>query len=229
MHSNDRKWISIVEFVSSREQLFQSLIIFVDKIVQKAWTNAWSKFAYAISHNDWIDNEIDLIWLTDVFHFQIVNLRDRRLLLLDEHVSHVSMKFIEFCWLMNIVLLCFSSHTIHYLQSLDVDCVESYWLAKEWIATAAYLKWMRNSAYYIENLLHSSIYWSLIFWFIEIHLKIEIFVCHENFFFWSSYLRFSLSLRSDFIKIAYSFSNSLIFRRSRKSIDLKEIISIEWL
>jgi hypothetical protein len=69
----------------------------------------------------------------------------------------------------------------------------------------------------------------LIFWFIEIHLRIEIFVCHEDFFFWSNYLRSSLSLRFDLIRIAYSFSNSLIFRRSRKSVNLKEIISIEWL
>jgi hypothetical protein len=68
-----------------------------------------------------------------------------------------------------------------------------------------------------------------IFWFIEIHLRIEIFVCHEDFFFWSRHLRLSLSLRSDLIRIAYSSSNSLIFRQFRKSVDLKEIISIEWL
>ncbi len=109
----------------TRNQLFQSLIIFAEKIVQKAWTNVWSKFSYAMSHNDWIDNEIDLIWLIDVFHSQTINLRNRRLLILDEHVSHVSIKFIEFCWLMNIVLLCLSFHTIHYLQSLNVDCFDS--------------------------------------------------------------------------------------------------------
>jgi hypothetical protein len=68
-----------------------------------------------------------------------------------------------------------------------------------------------------------------IFWFIEIHLKIEIFVCHESFFFWSRHFRSSLSFRFDFIRIAYSFSNSLILRQSRKSVNLKEIISIEWL
>jgi hypothetical protein len=68
-----------------------------------------------------------------------------------------------------------------------------------------------------------------IFWFIEIHLRIEIFVYHESVFFCSSYLRSSLLLRFDLIKIAYSFSNSLISRRSRKLINLKEIISIEWL
>jgi hypothetical protein len=60
-------------------------------------------------------------------------------------------------------------------ESQSWKSVESYWLTKEWIATAVYLKWMRNSAYYIENLSHSSIYWSLIFWFIEIHLRIETF------------------------------------------------------
>jgi hypothetical protein len=107
--------------------------------------------------------------------------------------------------------------------------VESYWLAKEWIATAVCLKWMSNSAYYIENLFHSSIYWFLIFWFIEIHLRTEIFVCHEDFFFWLNHLRLSLSLRFDLIRIAYSFSNSLIFRQFRKSVDLNKIISIEWL
>ncbi len=125
IHSNDRKWINTVEFVSTRNRLFQSLIIFVDKIVQKAWTNVWSKFAYAVSHNDWTDNEIDLTWLTDVFHSQTINLRSRRLLLLDEHALHVSVKFIEFCWLMNIVSLCLLSHITHYLQSLDVDCFDS--------------------------------------------------------------------------------------------------------
>jgi hypothetical protein len=42
---------------------------------------------------------------------------------------------------------------------IELITVESYWLTKEWIATAVYLKWMNNSAYYIENLLHSFIYW----------------------------------------------------------------------
>ncbi len=69
----------------------------------------------------------------------------------------------------------------------------------------------------------------LISWSIEVHLRIEIFVCHEGFFFWSRHLRSSLSLRSDLIRIAYSSSNSLISRQSRISVDLKEIISIELL
>ncbi len=65
-------------------------------------------------------------------------------------------------------------------------------------------------------------------WFIEIHLRIEIFVRYEFFFFWESHLRFSLLLRFNLIKIVYSSSNSLIFRRSRKLINFKKLISIEW-
>ena len=111
--------------------------------------------------------------------------------------------------------------------------VESYWLAKEWIANCCLsnldekiISLYRNSS--------STIYWSFISWFIEIFLRIEIFDRHEAFFFWSRCLRASLSLRSDLIRIAYSSSCSLIFRRSRKSVDMKEIIStwinhLDWM
>ncbi len=53
----------------------------------------------------------------------------------------------------------FQNHYVDFHLE-QFSSVESYWLAKEWIATAASLKWMRNPAYYIKNLPHSSIYWS---------------------------------------------------------------------
>jgi hypothetical protein len=146
-----------------------------------------------------------------------------------EWATHELRSWMSYTWATQLSERLFRLSWMRIAFSAELNNVESYWLTKEWIATAVYLKWMRNSAYYIKNLSHSSIYWSFIFWFIEIHLRIEIFVCHENFFFWSSYLRFSLSLRSDLIRIAYSSSNSLISRRFRKSVNLKEIISIEWL
>ncbi len=85
-----------------------------------------------------------------------------------------------------------------------------------------------------KNFLYSSIYWFLISWFIEVLLRIEIFDRHETFFFWSRCLRASLSLRSDLIRIAYSFSSSLTSRRFRKSINMKKIIStwinhLDWM
>jgi hypothetical protein len=93
---------------------------------------------------------------------------------------------------------------------------------------------MRNSSHYIKILFYNLIYWSFISWFIEVLLRIEIFGRHEIIFFWWSCLRVLLSLRSDLIRTAYSFSCSLISRRLRKSVDMKEIIStwinhLDWM
>ena len=43
-----------------------------------------------------------------------------RILIVNEHASHISTKAIEFCVQKRIILLCFSAHTTHILQSLDV-------------------------------------------------------------------------------------------------------------
>ena len=44
----------------------------------------------------------------------------RRLLIVNEHFSHVNMKFIIKCDELNILLLILPPHTTHRLQSLDV-------------------------------------------------------------------------------------------------------------
>ncbi len=48
---------------------------------------------------------------------------------------------------------------------VELIIIESYWLTKKWIATAVYLKWMRNSAHYIKNL--------FIHLFIDLHFLIH--------------------------------------------------------
>ena len=45
----------------------------------------------------------------------------RRLLIVDEHSSHVNMKFINKCDELKILLLILSSHTTHRLQPLNVS------------------------------------------------------------------------------------------------------------
>ena len=122
MHSNDRIWITTFEFVFFRDQFFRSLIIFRRKKIQKNWIEKWSHFVYVIFDNGWIDNDVELIWLKNIFHSETKHFENCRLLIIDEHKSHVSTKFIEFCWAINIVFFDLSSHTIHYLQSFDVSC-----------------------------------------------------------------------------------------------------------
>ncbi len=125
VHSENRKWVTTIQLMSSRDRIFRSLMIFSEKIIQKTWINTWSYSMYEIFNNDWIDNELDLAWLKDLFHFETAHLSDRRLLIINDHASHVFVEFVKFCWQMNIVSLCLSFHTTHYLQSLNVDCFVS--------------------------------------------------------------------------------------------------------
>jgi hypothetical protein len=117
---------------------------------------------------------------------------------------------------------------------IELITVESYWLTKEWIANCCLFNLDEKFISLYRNSLYNLIYWFFISWFIEISLRIEIFDRHETLFFWSRCLRASLSLRSDFIRIAYSSSSSLTSRRSRKSVNMKKIIStwinhLDWM
>ena len=135
MHSNDRTWIIILKIIFFRDWLFQSLIIFQNKQIQKNWIDEWFQSVYAVSLNEWIDNEIEFAWLKKIFHFQIIDLKNQRFFLIDDHELHVFVQFIEYCCAINIIFLCFSFHTIHYFQSLNVDCFESLVKAYCWYHT----------------------------------------------------------------------------------------------
>ncbi len=47
------------------------------------------------------------------------------MLLINDHTSHITTKMIDYCINQKIILLCFSTHIIHLLQSLDVEVFAS--------------------------------------------------------------------------------------------------------
>ena len=122
VHSENRKWIIIIEYVLFRSQIFFSTVIFADKKIQDKWIKTWTDSIYFVFENDWFNADIALHWLKNVFHSEIKNLKKRRLFIIDDHTFYVSIEFIEFCWSMKIVSLCFFSHITHYFQSLNVNC-----------------------------------------------------------------------------------------------------------
>jgi hypothetical protein len=125
VHFENRKWVTIVELMSTRNRIFRLLIIFSEKIIQRTWINTWLYFMYEIFINEWINNEFDLSWLRKLFHFKTTHLNNRRLLIINDHQSHVFVEFVKFCWQTKIVSLCLLFHTTYYLQSLNVDCFVS--------------------------------------------------------------------------------------------------------
>lgn len=82
------------------------------------------KAYFAASENGWSNDEYGLAWLK-VFDKNTKQKpgygpRDRRLLILDGHSSHVNMKFIDYADRNRIILAILPPHSTHRLQPLDV-------------------------------------------------------------------------------------------------------------
>ncbi len=99
VHCENRKWFIIIDAISN-DQSLDSMIIFEEKQIQKAWIDEYSEVVYEVSRNDWIDNDHEFAWLKQCFDVQINHLKDesKRLLMMNGHESHVSVEFIEYCW-----------------------------------------------------------------------------------------------------------------------------------
>jgi hypothetical protein len=97
VQSDCRKWRTVIDAMSYTSS-FDSMIIFSEKQIQKKWIANFSETIFEVSANDWTNNQHELIWLKEFFYVQIRHLIEKRLLLVNEHTSHVSVDFIEYCW-----------------------------------------------------------------------------------------------------------------------------------
>jgi hypothetical protein len=75
------------------------------------------------TENGWTDNATGLDWVQHFNkHTQSIKRGGYRMLILDGHESHMSIKFDEYCKAHNIVALCLPSHSSHLTQPLDIAC-----------------------------------------------------------------------------------------------------------
>ena len=79
---------------------------------------------YAKSDSGWLDSELFLAWLKKIFVKFCVPQRPI-MLLVDGHVSHITIEAIDFCQANNIIIFCLPPHTTHALQPLDVAFFKS--------------------------------------------------------------------------------------------------------
>lgn len=86
--------------------------------------NSNSFASIACSPNGWTDAELGALWLERIFHPQtkdILEIPDEyRLLILDGHNSHCTVKFLGLAEKHRIIILCLPPHTTHALQPCDV-------------------------------------------------------------------------------------------------------------
>lgn len=71
--------------------------------------------------NGWTDDIVSFAWVQIFDEFTSLRTKkgEFRLLLMDNHGSHLTYDFIEFCWKKRIIPYCFIPHTTHGCQPLD--------------------------------------------------------------------------------------------------------------
>jgi hypothetical protein len=145
----EREMITLVEAVTAHGYVYPTFLITKGKVhTYGSFGNvtpedAKNEVYFAKSPKGWTDDELGYYWLTEVYEpksRQFIQPGEKRLLILDGHVSHVNVKFCQFCVDHDIILFCLPAHSTHLLQPLDVGLfaplqlayskvVEDYFLA----------------------------------------------------------------------------------------------------
>ena len=111
------KWVSIIECISALGQKLKPFVIFKGKSVQSSWftPSHVPNFLYTVSENGWTSNTIAIEWLLRVFLPDTHVEGTPRLLILDNHGSHVTVKFMKLYWENNVYLYYLLPHSSHVL------------------------------------------------------------------------------------------------------------------
>ena len=115
----------LIESICTTGRSLPLFVIFKGVNKQMAWYDALEDIdtEIATSENGLTDNKLGLDWLKKYFEPATAKYLhgEYRLLIVDDHASHISTEFIKFCNEKNIILLCLPLHTTHILQPLDVS------------------------------------------------------------------------------------------------------------
>ena len=132
-HSQDsnREWITIIATICADSIWCPLAIIFAGKSekLQDSWVDSVElgrhNASFSTSPNGWTSDKLGVAWLEDVFNpatkAKARNGRDWRLLFIDGHGSHVTMKFLNWCQKHSVLLAIYPLHSTHRLQPLDVS------------------------------------------------------------------------------------------------------------
>jgi hypothetical protein len=120
----NREWTTVILRINAAGWAILPFLIFAGKYHLSAWYEDIPRdWAIAVSDNGWTSNKIGVEWLKHfIKHTEGKVVRARRLLILNSHESHHSLKFQELCKENNIYTLCMPPHSSHLLQPLNVGC-----------------------------------------------------------------------------------------------------------
>jgi len=125
-----REWITVVATICGDGTTLPPLLIYdsTSGLIQDSWVqdfdsnehDAW----FTSSASGWTSDEVGFKWLEGLFdqRTQGKARRDWRLLFVDGHGSHVTLKFLEWAQQHRILVAVYPPHFTHRLQPLDVGC-----------------------------------------------------------------------------------------------------------
>jgi hypothetical protein len=126
------EWITLVATVCADGTSLPPALIYkaVSGDLQDTWLPEYDANEhpcwFASSPNGWTSNELGLSWLQSLFDTQTVDKakRDWRLLILDGHGSHGTLRFLDWCRSNKILAAIFPPYSTHRLQPLEVSVDE---------------------------------------------------------------------------------------------------------
>ena len=124
-----REWITIVATICADGSSLPPALIYkaVSGDLQDSWLQDYDPEEhpswFASSPNGWTSNELGVSWLQSLFIKETATKakRDWRLLIVDGHGSHLTLKFLGICQSHRILLAVYPPHSTHRLQPLDVS------------------------------------------------------------------------------------------------------------
>lgn len=113
-----------IECVSATGWVMPPWFLVKGQFHMESWfidTNLLDNYTICPTPNGWTDEIISFAWLQVFDEFTSLRIKkgEYRLLLMDNHGSHLTYDFIEFCWTKRIIPYCFIPHTTHGCQPLD--------------------------------------------------------------------------------------------------------------
>ena len=129
LQDENREWITTIACISADGSFLSPGLIYqaVSGNIQDSWLQVFTPGHHtcflASTSSGWTNDDIGYAWLTNIFDRETKEKSQRRwrLLILDGHGSHITMKFINFCDENKILLAIYPPHSTHTLQPLDVS------------------------------------------------------------------------------------------------------------
>ncbi|RYP17078.1 hypothetical protein DL767_010080 [Monosporascus sp. MG133] len=116
-------WTTIIEAITAVGRRLTPAVIFTGLSLQGQWfPDCFPEWKYAFSENGWSNAAIALEWLRKVYLPETKPLKpdDWRLLILDQHVTHITTEFMAECRRNRVRCLHIPSHSSHIMQPLDI-------------------------------------------------------------------------------------------------------------